>query len=82
MAPDIQRKSCQQRESKRAPETVGEGAEKEEKLTAVTRVRLGEPEEDRSGRISPVTIEEEEDADATAVDLGSIPSWRTERTTC
>jgi hypothetical protein len=62
-APDIQRKnSCQQRESKRVPGTVGEGAEKEEKLTAASRVCSGKSKEDMTARISPATGDEEEDA--------------------
>jgi predicted transcriptional regulator len=56
-------------------------AEKEEKLTTRTRVSLGKPEEDLTDRISPATEDEEEDAAVSVVYAGSIPSWRTERTT-
>jgi hypothetical protein len=41
---------------------VGEGAEKEEKLTAASRVCLGKSKEDLTDRISPATGDEEEDA--------------------
>jgi hypothetical protein len=47
----------------------------------VTRVRSGEPEEDRSGRISLVTSQEEEDVVAVVLDASSIPSMQMKRTT-
>jgi hypothetical protein len=43
-----------------AMETDGEREEKEDKLTARTWAFSGKPEEDRRGRISPVTVQEEE----------------------
>jgi hypothetical protein len=52
----------------------GERAEKEEQLTTRTRACSGKPEEDRRGRISPVTGEEEVDVVIAVVDAGSIPS--------
>jgi hypothetical protein len=42
-------------------ETEGEIAEKEEELTARTRACSQKPKEDRSGRISLETVQEEED---------------------
>jgi hypothetical protein len=59
--------SCQQWESKRAPETVGERTEKEEKLTAATRVCSGKSEGGRSGLISPANVEDVEDEFITSV---------------
>jgi hypothetical protein len=56
--------------------------EKDGELTRRLWACLGKPEEVRSVRISSATREEEEDAVVSVVDLGSIPSWHTERTTC
>jgi hypothetical protein len=58
------------------------GAEKELGISLRTRACSGKPKEDRGGLISPATGEEEEDAVVSVVDLGSIPSWHTERMTC
>jgi hypothetical protein len=54
--------------------TDGEREEKEAKLTARTRACSGKPEKGRSCRISPMTIEEEEDAVIAVLDAGSIAS--------
>jgi hypothetical protein len=50
----------------------GERAEKEEQLTTRTGACSGKPEKDQSCRISPVTVEEEEDVVVAVVGLGSI----------
>jgi hypothetical protein len=52
----------------------GEREEKEAKLIARTWACSGKPEKGQSCRISPVTIEEEEDAVIAILDAGSIAS--------
>jgi hypothetical protein len=60
---------------------IGEG-EKNGGLTRRSRACSERLEEGRSDLISPVSREEEEAAPVTVVGIGSIPSWRTEMTTC
>jgi hypothetical protein len=54
--------------------TDGEREKKEAKLTARTQACSGKPEKDRNCRIFPVTVEEEDDAVAVVVEVGSIAS--------
>jgi hypothetical protein len=51
----------------------GERGETEERLTARSWARLGKPENDRGGQISPETGQEEVDVVVVVVDPGSIP---------
>jgi hypothetical protein len=55
------------------PELDGEKGGKDGELTVRSPACLGKSEEDRSGRISPETVEEEVDVVVAVVVPGSIP---------
>jgi hypothetical protein len=67
-------RGSQRRDLSRVTNTDREKKEKEDKLTAKTQACSEKPKEDQSGRISPVFMEEEEDAPVCVVEPSSIPS--------